>query len=85
MPMAGDSATVVFAVTSADLMMTDAKVSTAAPCAAPPPPPPPPPCAAAAAAVVDARQGNSVLISGTHHIYVNNDGVGKAIAFDIVV
>jgi len=31
------------------------------------------------------EKGNSVLLKGTHHIIVNNDGVGKQFVFDIVV
>jgi hypothetical protein len=30
-------------------------------------------------------QGNSVLIKGTHHFIVNNDGVSRAMVFDVVV
>jgi hypothetical protein len=30
-------------------------------------------------------QGNTVLIKGTHHIFVNDDGVGRTMVFDVVV
>ncbi len=33
----------------------------------------------------DFLQGNSVLIKGTHHFIVNNDGVGRTMVFDVVV
>ena len=55
------------------------------------------PCHASSAGIAWARlvtrhllaftrlQGNTVLIKGTHHIFVNDDGVGRRMVFDVVV